>query len=116
VPPIEDPVANAEALMRRLGWEMPTEPPPRRPMDLPRDLPLSERQSLGGRHGSASYRARTDEKIATALDELRRDGARITQTALAARAGVSLNTVASRWRALAPKLVPPGMTISSSHR
>ena len=93
---IKDPVAGAQALMNLLGWPMPDEPPPRRPMDLPRHLPLNEKQAASGRRSAAIVGARTDEKLATARAEMQRDGVRITRAALAARAGVCVRTVSRR--------------------
>ena len=64
------------------------------------DLPLHKKQSLAAKRSRAAVAALNDLKIGVAFEALRAEGIHVTQAAVAARAGVSLRTVASRWAAL----------------
>jgi len=79
----------------------------RRRIRVDKTLPLAEKQSIAGRHTSEAVTRRTDERLAATLTEMQREGAHITQQAVAVRAGVSLRTVSGRWAALRKALLRP---------
>lgn len=68
-------------------------------LGLSAELPLAERQRLGALHTHGVRREGSAERIARACATLRREGARITFSAIARLAGLARQTVA-RYRAL----------------
>jgi hypothetical protein len=61
------------------------------------DLPIKEKQRMAARFAARANRADTDRRLIAAYDDLARAGTTISQTAVAALAGLSERTVRSRW-------------------
>jgi hypothetical protein len=71
--------------------------PPRRDDIAGRGMSAEDKRALSGRITAIGLVAKTNEKIIKGLQALREAGARMTQGALAAAAGISLRTVKARW-------------------
>lgn len=67
-------------------------------------LPPEARKAYAGQRTAATRAAKTDAQISAAVKRLHVEGARMTQAAIAAQAGVSLRTVKGRWSAILPRL------------
>jgi hypothetical protein len=63
-------------------------------------LPPEARKAYAGKQTAAARTAKTDAQISAAVELLQMEGARFTQAAIAARAGVGIATVKRRWASL----------------
>lgn len=67
-------------------------------------LPLVQRQRLGGQYAARQERGKTEAKLLAAASDIRADGQRVTQAALADVAGVGIATVKRHWQTVTAAL------------
>ena len=69
---------------------------------------IRERQAIGARFVNSKRKAGTMARLAIARDELVREGGKVTQKAVAAKAGVSIRSVKVYWQEVMGQKVQTG--------